>query len=320
VKIGVLGCASVAERLMIPAINASGVFKLAAIASRDLTKAESFAKRFGGEPLGSYEALIGKAGIDAVYIPLPTGLHAEWAAKALAAGKHVLIEKSLASNLTEVTDLVALAKKNKLALWENFMFEHHSQMQFIHSKITDGAIGELRCVRASFGFPPFSDKNNIRYKKSLGGGALLDAGAYTVKISQLILGMELEVKAANLMYDDELGVDIFGGAFLSNQRGLFSEVAFGFDHFYQCNLELWGSLGKLTAERVFTAAPGFQPKVVLEKQNERYELTLPADNHFVEILKVFHEAIVSNQFETNYDKLISQAKIIQNIFDYADRK
>ena len=319
-RIAVLGCASVAERLMIPAIKSAGVFELTAIASRNISKAEAFTKKFGGEPLGSYEALIDRPDIDAVYIPLPTGLHADWAGKALASGKHVLLEKSLASNLSEVLDLVALAKKNNLALWENFMFEHHSQMQFITSKINDGTIGELRCVRAAFGFPPFPDKENIRYKKALGGGALLDAGAYTVKISQLILGKGLEVKAANLAYDNEHGVDMFGGAFLSNQHGLFSEIAFGFDNYYQCSLELWGSKGKLTADRVFTAAPGVQPKVVIEKQNERHELTLPADNHFVKILKVFHESIIANQYESNHEKLISQAKIIQNIFDYANRK
>lgn len=306
-----------AERLVIPAIKASGVFELAAIASRSMEKARSWTSRFGGEPLGSYEALVEHPGIEALYIPLPTGLHAEWASRALRAGKHVIVEKSLASNLGEVAALVELARQQNRALWENFMFEHHSQMQFIRQKIGDGAIGELRCIRASFGFPPFSDPGNIRYDKELGGGALLDSGAYTVKISQLLMGAGLEVKAASLVYPAGAAVDIYGGAFLSRPDGLFSELAFGFDNFYQCSLEAWGSKGKLTAERVFTAAPGFQPRVIIERQNERQEYTLPADNHFVNILRVFHEAIASGQFAANYEKLMEQATLLQKIYDHA---
>ena len=306
-----------AERLVIPAIKASGVFELAAIASRSMEKAQAWTSRFGGEPLGSYEALVEHPGIEALYIPLPTGLHAEWAARALRAGKHVIVEKSLASNLSEVTALVELARQQDRALWENFMFEHHSQLQFIRGKIQDGTLGELRCIRASFGFPPFSDPGNIRYDKALGGGALLDSGAYTVKISQLLMGSGLEVKAASLVYPSGAAVDIYGGAFLCRPDGLFSELAFGFDNYYQCSLEVWGSKAKLTADRVFTAAPGFQPRVIIERQNERQEHTLPADNHFVNILRVFHEAIASGQFAANYEKLMEQATLLQKIYDHA---
>jgi predicted dehydrogenase len=123
--------------------------------------------------------------------------------------------------------------------------------------VDGGQIGELRCVRASFGFPPFPDAGNIRYQPELGGGALLDVGAYPIKISQILLGENLSVTAAKTFVDSEKCVDIWGGGFLSQNDGpLFSEIAFGFDHHYQCGIELWGSRGKLTANRLFTAPPG----------------------------------------------------------------
>ena len=124
--------------------------------------------------------------------------------------------------------------------------------------VEDGRIGSLRLLRASFGFPPL-DKDNFRYDPTLGGGVLIDAAAYMVKVSQFWLGGNLKVKAATLNYVN--GVDIHGGAYLTGENGEISEVAFGMDNFYQCNYELWGSEGKITADRAYTAPPGFKPKI-----------------------------------------------------------
>ncbi len=313
-----LGCASVARRLVIPAIKSSGVFELAAIASREMTKAAECCRQFGGEPLGSYDALLEREDIEAVYVPLPTGLHAEWAGKALQAGKHVLVEKSLAANLAAAERLLVQAATARRALWENFMFEHHSQFAYIRRQLSEGAVGEIRSLRASFGFPPFQDEGNIRYSRALGGGALLDAGAYTVKVAQLLLGADLEVRGASLVIPDGAEVDIHGGAFLCRPDGCSAALAFGFDHFYQCELEIWGSKGKLTADRIFTAPPGFQPTVVIERPNETRRVTLPADNHFIRILQVFHQAVVSGEFPSNYEILRNQASLLHNIQCHAN--
>ncbi len=302
-----------ARRLVIPAIKGSGVFDLAAIASRDESKAAACCREFGGVPIGSYDALLEREDIEAVYIPLPTGLHAEWAGKALRAGKHVLVEKSLAAGMQEVEDLLGQAAQANRALWENFMFEHHSQFAYIRRQLDEGAVGEIRSLRASFGFPPFQDADNIRYSHALGGGALLDAGAYTVKVAQLLLGTDLSVKGASLVVPEGAEVDIYGGAFLRRPDGCFAELAFGFDHFYQCELEIWGSKGKLTADRIFTAPPGFQPTVVIERPNETHRITLPADNHFIRILQVFHRSVITGEFPSNYEILRNQASLLHNI-------
>lgn len=313
IRIGVLSCADIADRLMIPAIKASGKFELVAVASRDVAKAQAFAQKFECEAIGSYEELVARPDIEAIYVPLPTGMHAEWGAKILQAGKHVLLEKSLATTLDEAQHLVALAQEKGLALKENFMFQYHSQHKFVFDLLANDAIGAIRSFRSSFGFPPFKDATNIRYSKALGGGALLDAGAYTLKAARWFLGDSLQVKAASLVFEGK-EVDIHGTAYALNDAGIAAELAFGFDHFYQCSYEIWGSKGKITATRAFTAAPGFQPTVIVERQGEREEHLLPADNHFVNLLQDFADFCQNpSNFAHEYEALVAQASLIQAV-------
>jgi predicted dehydrogenase len=319
-KIGVLGCANIAQRMVIPAILASGVFELAAVASRSLEKAKIAAEKFNCDPVEGYENLLEREDIDAIYIPLPTGMHYEWAMKAMEKGKHCLVEKPIAHDYASVEKMVETARKSGVSLFENFMFLYHSQHRFIREKIEGGEIGEIRCFRSSFGFPPLP-KGNIRYDKELGGGALLDAGVYPLRASQMILGDNLAAPSAYLKIDPETGVDIYGGGFLTNRQGLFAQIAFGFDNYYQCSYEIWGSKGKIRAERAFTAGPGFKPKVIVEKQDEYHEYVLPPDNHFANILKTFHRSIVEEGFDREgpFCQILNQARLLQEIQDNADR-
>ena len=239
--------------------------------------------------------------------------------KAIDKGIHILAEKSLSVSLNETARIIDKAREKGVAVVENFQFRFHSQLKYIFDLLTKGRIGELRCLRSSFGFPPFNDENNIRYKKELGGGALLDAGAYPVKITQLFLGEDVSVKSAKLFYDEKFGVDTWGGAFLSaNDSPLFSEVAFGFDNYYQCNLELWGSKGKITADRIFTAPPGFKPTVLIENENGKKTKHLDADNHFVNMLNYFYELIMNGDYEEEYRQNVNQSRLLQEVRESAD--
>ena len=235
--------------------------------------------------------------------------------KALQQGLHVLSEKSLGCSLQEVTELNVIAQSKDIALVENFQFRFHSQLAFIKSLIADGKIGELRCIRSSFGFPPFADSNNIRYKKALGGGALLDAGAYTLKVSQLFLGDDIEVAAANLSYPANSEVDISGGAYIKQKKGdLFLEAAFGFDSFYQCSIELWGSKGRIFTNRIFTSPPGFKPEIIVETNQGKETLSLEADNHFKNMLTHFHQLVCGEKNKKDeYKQNILQASLIEQV-------
>jgi hypothetical protein len=237
----------------------------------------------------------------------------------MKAGKHVLVEKSLGINVQEVKEMLVVSEEEKVCIWEDFMFVYHSQHEFVKKQISTGELGDIRCVRASFGFPPFSSKDNIRYNKSLGGGALLDAGAYTLKATQFLFSGKWEIRSSFLKTPEGEEVDIYGGAFLINKEaGIFSEVAFGFDNFYQCSYEIWGSKGKLTAHRAFTPGPNFKPTVTIEKQGEKQDYVLDQDNHFINILIAFCNAIEDEKYLSNHDELMQQATLIQNTFQYAN--
>jgi NDP-hexose-3-ketoreductase len=320
VKIGVLGCADIAQRFILPALNQSNLFKLVGVSSRSKSKADFFSKAFNTKPFYSYESLI-EEDLDAIYIPLPNSMHYEWIKRALDKDLNVLVEKSMTCNLEESKELNQLAKNKNLILLENFQFRFHSQLKFIQNQINEDRIGEIKLLRSSFGFPPFKDKNNIRYQKALGGGALLDAGAYTIKIAQIFLGQDLYVDSANLIKPNNQEVDISGSGFMKQINGnITAQIAFGFDHFYQNTLEIWGSKGKLTANRIFTAGPGVKAKIILENQETVENIKAFEDNHFLNMLDYFSDLI--NTGNVNCDEYIwnvNQARLIQE-FSEKSRK
>ena len=323
INIGVLGTASIALRSVIPAINSlPNYFRLAGIASRDRSKAESISSSYACKAYGSYESLLTDPSIDAIYIPLPNALHYPFIKMALENGKHVLVEKSLGCTLAEVEEMVEVAKAKKLVLLENFQFRFHSQLSTVLQLVKDGNIGDLRSMKVAFGFPPFSDPDNIRYSAELGGGALLDAGAYAVKIAPYFLGDDIFLAHASMANDPNRGVDIWGGGVLQQRDGpLHCPFAYGFDHHYQCSLELWGSRGMLRTNRIFTAPPGFHPKLFIETQDGTEERVLPSDDHFKNMVKHFYSLITNAKpVMLEYEQNLQQARLINDFKSYAQRK
>jgi len=311
-NIAVMGCAGIALRSMIPAIKATPEWNLVAVASRTKEKAGQFAGKFHCEAVVGYKNLLHRDDIDAIYLPLPTGLHDEWINKCLAAGKHVLAEKSIAANYHSAKTMVVAAQSKNLVLMEDFMFQYHSQQKFVFELLKNNEIGEVRVFRASFGFPPLP-KNDFRYDEQVGGGALMDAAGYTVRAVHFILGDDFVVKASNLFIDPQSGTNIFGGAFLTNQKGISAQLGFGFDHFYQCNYEIWGSKGKIIADRAFTPKVDYSPLIIVEKQGERHEYQMKPDNHFIGSLREFHRAITEHDAENHYHDILLQSKTLEDI-------
>ncbi len=317
-NIAVMGCAGIALRSMIPAIKATPEWNLVAVASRTKEKADQFAGKFNCEAVVGYKNLLHRDDIDAIYLPLPTGLHDEWINKCLAAGKHVLAEKSIAANYHSAKTMVVAAQSKNLVLMEDFMFQYHSQHQFVFEMMRNNEIGEIRVFRANFGFPPLP-KNDFRYDDAVGGGALLDAAGYTVRATHFVLGDDFVVKASNLFIDPETGTNIFGGAFLTNTSGISAQLGFGFDNFYQCNYEIWGSKGKIIADRAFTPKVDYSPLIIVEKQGERKEYPMKPDNHFFGSLNEFHRAITEHDAEKHYHEVLLQSKTLEDIRTFSTK-
>lgn len=316
IRIGVLGCASIAQRFVIPAIQSlDSLFELVGVASRDKKDADEFAIKFNCLSFDDYQALIDNDAIDAVYIPLPNSFHYEWVKSALLKDKHVLVEKSLACTLSDVVELNNIARERKLALIENFQFRFHPQLECIKNIIASGEIGDIRQVHSRFGFPPFEDKSNIRYQSDLGGGALLDAGAYPIKVTQEILGFDVEVVSSSLHIDEQLNVDLWGNAQLNlKNSAISSHISFGFEQYYQCLLEVWGSEGLIKAGRIFTAPPGHSAEVEVQTQSGGRTISVEETNHFHNMLTYFSLSIDCNEKrEFEYKSNVNQAYLISSI-------
>jgi predicted dehydrogenase len=316
IRIGILGTSNIAKKAIIPNLLAlPTMFDLVGIASRDKSKLNTYIHDLNTKAFQGYDAIISKELIDALYIPLPNALHFEYVQKALNNGLHVLVEKSLACSFQEVSKLVSLAQAKNLVLMENFQFRFHSQLTFLLEQLQSEKLGAIREVRAFFGFPPFPDVDNIRYKKALGGGALLDAGAYTTKIAQIILGSDLQVEAASLNSINQEGVDIWGTAYLKQKEtGITAALAFGFDHYYQCGIEIWCSKGRLFTNRLFTAPANYKPVFEIETNQNKQVVELDADNHFEKMLTYFYQCTESVELRNIENKQnLDQARLLESI-------
>jgi predicted dehydrogenase len=195
VRWGIISTADINRRL-IPGAHASPKVDLLAVASRNKGRAEDFAREWRIErAYGSYDELLADPDVEAVYIPLPNTLHAEWSIKALEAGKHVLCEKPFSRHVDEVEASFDAAERNDRLLSEAFMFRHNPQTARLSELVDGGAIGKLRLVRSAFSYSLY-DADNIRLRTDVEGGALMDVGCYCVSGSRLLAGEPESVYAS----------------------------------------------------------------------------------------------------------------------------
>ncbi|MGW4524759.1 Gfo/Idh/MocA family protein [Amycolatopsis sp. NPDC004378] len=305
IRLGALGCSSIAARRTLPALAGVAELELTEVAARSPEKAKEFARRFG-VTASTYDELLDSSDVDAVYISLPTALHHEWTRKALLAGKHVLCEKPLTLNRQQAEDLAGLATKQDLVLRENFTFVHHPQHTRVRELVEGGRLGELRTFTAAFGIPPLPG-DDIRYQPSLGGGALLDVGVYPLRAALFLLGPGLRVTGATLRFD-ETGVDVAGHALLTSPTGVTASVEFGFEHSYRSRYDLWGSTAALSLDRAFTPPPGRQPVLRIEEQDHVEELWLPPAHQFELSVRSFARAALAGRDEGEAAWLTSSAE------------
>ncbi|MDP9796854.1 NDP-hexose-3-ketoreductase [Catenuloplanes nepalensis] len=298
IRFGVLGCASIARRRTVPAILREPRTELVAVAARDPARARTFAAEFGCDTTPDYLALLARPDIDAVYIPLPTGLHHEWVGRALEAGKHVLVEKPLTTRYAHTVAVLESAAARGLTLMENLTFLRHGLHRAVRELVDGGEIGELRSVSGAFSFPPL-DPADIRYRPELGGGALLDIGVYPLSAAHLFLGPDLEVVGATLKHDPARGVDISGSALLCTPDGRTAQLTFGFEHAYRCDYVLWGSKGRLVVDRAYTPPPTRHPTIRLDSEHRSRTLTVPPEDQFANTLHAFADAITTHGNSTS---------------------
>lgn len=311
-SLGLLGCADIAIRRVLPAVARVPGIRLAAVASRSLDRARQVTGQFGGQPVAGYAELLARDDIDAVYLPLPPQLHAEWTGRALAAGKHVLAEKPLTTSLADTTRLIVAARAAGLALMENVMFVHHGQHAKIRELVRDGAIGEPRAFAATFAVPP-RPPGDIRLRPDLGGGALLDTGGYPIRAAQLHLGGGLSVAGAVLRHDAELGVDTGGSALLRGPDCVAAHVTFGIEHQYRSVCELLGTAGRLVVEHAFSPPADHRPVLhLVDGRHGQRTVVLDPEDQVANTVAAFVRAAAAGVVP-DAEVLLAQAQLVEEV-------
>ena len=286
---------------------------------REQSKAQAFIDAYGGKIFDGYENLILSDEVDAIYLPLPPALHYKWSKLALEKGKHVFVEKPSTCYFDDTKSLVEIARSQELALHENYMFVFHNQIKEIKEIIKSGEkLGIPYLFRMTFGFPR-RDMNDFRYNKTLGGGALLDAGGYTIRYATELLGNTARMTTAQANFIPDFEVDIFGTATIVNDKGQTAQLAFGMDNDYRCDIEVWGSKGTITSCRIFTAPQDYVPTYTLKKNQELSKYELPQDDAFYKSVIRFLDCIYNDERrKENYNIILKQEQLIQQFRDLCD--
>jgi len=314
-RLGLLSTARI-NRAILAAAAATGRVDVVAVASRDATRAAEYAREHGvSRSHGSYDALLVDAEVEAVYIPLPNGLHHEWTMRSLAAGKHVLCEKPFSRRPAEVEEAFDTASERGLVLMEAFMYRHHPQTGVVAKLVSEGAVGRLRAVRASFAFH-LDRPEDVRLDPELDGGALMDVGCYCVNASRLLAGEPVRVQGEQVV--GETGVDIAFHGMLRFPEDAMAQIDCSLTGPRQQRLEAFGEEGSLLVQAPFR--PDWGGDVLLQRGDDTSRVEVPEANAFERELENFADAVEDGASPLlGRDDALGQARAIDALFRSAER-
>lgn len=279
---GVLGCAGIAIRSVIPGIQQSQTGEVAAIASRDLEKGKQTAAQLDiPKAYGSYEELLADPDIDAVYIPLPNHLHKEWTIRAAEAGKHVLCEKPIALDAAEAEEMAAACAKAGVVFAEAFMYRYHPRYAMIKDVIRSGEIGDLRGLHGVFTFNNAKASTNVRFRKDWGGGSLYDVGVYPISAARLILEQEPEAATVHALFSPQHDdVDMMASGILEFPNSVALTFDCGMWAAGRNVLEIVGTDGRIEVPSAFVVRQSEADNFFVIVGGERREVEVPRLNQY----------------------------------------
>jgi xylose dehydrogenase (NAD/NADP) len=312
VRWGVLSTARINADVL-RGLSGSASVHVVAVASRSLERAEAFASEWGlDRAFGSYEELLASPDVEAVYIPLPNGLHVEWTLAALEAGKHVLVEKAFSPRAAEVERCFSLAEEHGLVLSEAFMWRHNPQTLRLVESLP--RIGELRLIRATFSFPLVGRDDDVRWDPSLDGGALLDVGCYCVSGARLFGGEPSDVGAAAVL--TARGVDSRFAGVLRFPGDVIATFDSGFDLPARDELELVGSQGSLFVDDPWHC---LTPRIELRRESGVETIEVERENsyrlEFEDVSAVIRG--VRDEPRLGRDDAVGQARTLEALLEAA---
>lgn len=318
-KWGALGAASIAVRKVIPGMQQSEYCDIAAIASRDLSKAKAAASTLKiGKSYGSYEELLADSEIEAIYNPLPNHLHVPWSIQAMEAGKHVLCEKPIALNAAEARTLLSVRERAGVKIGEAFMVRTHPQWLRTRELIRGGRIGELRAIVGVFSY--FNrDAKNVRNNPKWGGGGLMDIGCYPITMSRFMFATEPLRVSGVLERDPEFGTDRLASAILEFSGGHAVFTCSTQMVPYQ-RMQFLGTKGRIEIEIPFNAPPNKATRIFVDDGRDvggagiKIEI-IPACDQYTIQGDVFSKAILEDRdVPVPLEDAIANMAVIDAIF------
>ena len=310
---GILGVAAINERLM-PAFRASKTVDLRAVASRSPDKAKAYAAKTGiPVSYGRYEDLLDDPVIDAVYIPLPNHLHAEWTRRAADRGKHVLCEKPLTPTAAEAEALVAYCRSKGVRLMDGFMWPHHPRTHKLRAFLDSGAIGEVTKVVAAFTFNLDGlPTSNIRMRPEAGGGGLLDVGCYTTYAIRWWMRAEPVAAFAKAVFVN--GVDVAMSGVLTFADGRTAHFDCGFTHPLRTWVEIVGTKAVVRVPNMWI--PDDRALFEVHRPGGLFDqgvevIETPGENQMVHMLDDFAAAVLERREpDPNPDEAVKTGRVM----------
>lgn len=299
IRWGIMGNAKIARDWLIPAIRESRYAVLTAVASRNVDSAIALANSLVNNtwpPLafGSYQELLASDEVDAVYIPLPNHLHVPWSIKTLEAGKHVLCEKPLGLNSSEVKQLQDVAGRFPgLLVMEAFMYRFHPQWVRVKKLLESGTLGRIEHVQASFTYNN-TDAENVRNMPGIGGGGLMDIGCYCISAARFVFGKEPIRVVGNLDWDPDFGTDRHASGMLDFGQGMASFQCSTQSHSSQM-VKIIGDKGTLEVENPFFRRDGIPSRLFLYRNDVAETIVVGEFNHYVFQVDAFCQAVLNHR-------------------------
>jgi predicted dehydrogenase len=300
VRWGILSTADIGMTKVTPAIQMAENCDVVAIASRDSARAAAAAAELGvPAAYGTYEELLAADDVDAVYIPLPNDLHAEWTGKAAAAGKHVLCEKPLALSAAEAEEMDHACEQAGVKLGEAFMYRHHPTWVEAVRLVRNGAIGDLQGVQSWFSYYN-DDPENIRNRLENGGGAIMDIGCYNINMSRMLFAAEPVRIEAAVRRDPTMGIDTLSSAVLEFPGGGQATFTCSIRSEDYQRVHIVGTTGRIEIEipfnippdretRIFVTAAGAPPVAPATET-----LVFPAEDQYTIQARLFARSILDD--------------------------
>lgn len=316
VKWGVLGYARIARTSVIPAITNAANSQFYAIASRDPAKLIQCQAEFPCQKTyQDYEMLLDDPEVDAIYIPLPNGLHSEWTKKAARKGKHILCEKPLALNREETLSMILECEKNNVYLMEAFMYRYTDRTRKVQAVLQSNVLGEIKYINSSFRFL-LDRPQDVRWDPTQGGGSLYDVGCYPINFVGMITGSAPVAIQADCVLQN--GVDTILSAILKYENDIIATINCGFNAFFRTYSEIIGTKGVLEIPDTFSGEAGtitlttaIGKEVIPVESSDRYRLEI----------EDFATAIVERRKPMfSLEETIRNMQIIDQLLEMMNRK